>query len=323
MRGIYKLTNTINEKVYIGKSENLGKRIKYHISSLTHGKNKNKHLQNAYSKYGSGNFSVEIIEVLDNDADINEREKYWISYYKANNRNYGYNLTNGGDGGNGYFDCMTEDEKNKHLQVLSEAHKGENNPLYGKHCYTDGSILKYFTEEEAKPYIEQGWHKGIPQRIRENERNGNMGENNGFYGKKHTEETRQKISASRKENKNWNYGLVIYHRGDEQKYILPSEIDQYEKDGWIKGLPPYVVEKVKKSKIGKKLNVNKINSIIYIYGSQQFYGWRKLQAHLRQNGYPKISEAAIVKLSKGKSVRGYDDLFGTITVLDGKENANE
>ena len=58
-------------------------------------------------------------------------------------------------------------------------------------------------------------------------------------------------------------------------------------------------------------------STIYIYNEQEYVGWRKLRAYLIENGYPKISEAAIIKLSKGLRVRGYDDLFEKITI---KEN---
>jgi hypothetical protein len=55
-------------------------------------------------------------------------------------------------------------------------------------------------------------------------------------------------------------------------------------------------------------------SNIYLYNGQEYVGWRKLQSHLRENGYDKISQAAIEKLSNSKKVRGYDDLFGKITV---------
>lgn len=138
MRGIYKITNTINNKCYIGKSEDLAKRLKYHTDTLVRGSNKNKHMQNAYNMYGPGTFTVEILEDLDDDVDINEREKYWISFYQSSDDRYGYNRTKGGDGGNSYVDCMAEEEREEHYKKHKEIRTGENNPVYGKRLYNDG-----------------------------------------------------------------------------------------------------------------------------------------------------------------------------------------
>ena len=64
MIGIYKITNIINGKCYIGQSTDLAQRIRKHIKTLLKGTNRNEHLQNAYKKYGTGNFIIEIIEKL-------------------------------------------------------------------------------------------------------------------------------------------------------------------------------------------------------------------------------------------------------------------
>lgn len=248
MRGIYIIRNEANNKVYIGKSEDLHKRIMRHINSLFQGSNGNKHLQAAFDKYGSKMFDISLLQILNEDDDINEREKYWIDYFNATNKEFGYNKTKGGDGGNSYVECMSEDEKQQHFQKLSDIRKGDKNPIYGKHCYTDGKQLKYFTDEEAKEYINKGWYKGIPNSIRENEKRGNLGENNGFYGKKHTDETKKKISEGRVGNKNWNYGKHIYHKGNKQKYISEDEIEKYEANGWIKGMCSDVKSKISKTK---------------------------------------------------------------------------
>ena len=248
MRGIYIIRNEINNKVYIGKSENLKRRIKRHITTLFNGTNGNKHLQAAFEKYGSENFDVSLLQILNKDDDINEREKYWINYFNATDKRFGYNKTKGGDGGNSYMECMTEEEREAVLQKKSEMHKGKNNPIYGKHCYTNGKELRYFDDEEAKEYIANGWYKGVPDSIKENERLASMGKKNGFYGKKHSDEVKTKLSEERKGNKNWNYGKTIYHKGNEQKYISKDEIETYEADGWIKGMCPYIKEKISKTK---------------------------------------------------------------------------
>lgn len=96
---IYKLTNTKNNKVYIGQTKNsLRKRI---IAHITHSKNNTKskkhHLQFALQKYGYDNFQIDIVEVCKQEQ-LNEREIFWISYYHSTDPKKGYNCTNGGDG---------------------------------------------------------------------------------------------------------------------------------------------------------------------------------------------------------------------------------
>lgn len=81
---IYKLTNTKNNKVYIGQTKNsLRKRI---IAHITHSKNNTKskkhHLQFALQKYGYDNFQIDIVEVCKQEQ-LNEREIFWISYYHS------------------------------------------------------------------------------------------------------------------------------------------------------------------------------------------------------------------------------------------------
>ena len=71
-------------------------------------------------------------------------------------------------------------------------------------------------------------------------------------------------------------------------------------------------------------NTQNKNAIKYLYDGKEFYGWRKLKKYLNENGYSKISEATIVKLSNGLSVRGYDDLFGKIiTNKDDKQKGGK
>lgn len=312
IRGIYRIVNTNNEKCYIGKSEDIGSRIRNHIRTLRGGYNKNKHLQNAYSHYDRGTFYVEILETLDQDEDINEREKYWIKQFNSSDREFGYNRTLGGDGGNGYVQCMTDEEIVEHNRKMSEIRTGKNNPLYGKHMYTNGISIKYISDDEIDEYESNGWHPGAPDYVKEIEREANLGEKNGFWGKKHSQETKEKISKSRSGELNCNYGKHIYHKGEMTKYISDDEVEQYELDGWIKGLADKTKEKISATKTGRKRDKPNKNTVKYLYNEMIFYGWRRLKEFLNQNGYPKISEAAILKLADGKHVRGYDELFGKI-----------
>ena len=96
--GIYKITNQINNKCYIGKSVNIEQRWISHKSEayLSHNKQYNYTIHRAFRKYGLENFSFEIIELVEKEQ-LNEREIYWIQFYDSFNT--GYNETLGGDGG--------------------------------------------------------------------------------------------------------------------------------------------------------------------------------------------------------------------------------
>lgn len=95
MSCIYKITNKINDKVYIGQTmSSIEVRWRTHKSSWQ-GHRHCQALYDAFDKYGIENFSIELIEEC-NLEDINEREQYWIKQYDSYNK--GYNLTLGGDG---------------------------------------------------------------------------------------------------------------------------------------------------------------------------------------------------------------------------------
>lgn len=98
--GIYKITNSVNGKVYVGQSVNVLKRWKDHIKSLISHTHINRHLQSAFDKYGPQSFSFSVIERCDK-TQLDEREQYWIRALDSFGCN-GYNLTAGGEGNQGW-----------------------------------------------------------------------------------------------------------------------------------------------------------------------------------------------------------------------------
>lgn len=96
MAYIYKITNQINGKIYIGKTlKTIEERFKEHCYNYKKRKNEKRPLYSAMNKYGIENFDIKEVEKC-NDKVVNEREKYWIEYYGSFKN--GYNATLGGDG---------------------------------------------------------------------------------------------------------------------------------------------------------------------------------------------------------------------------------
>jgi hypothetical protein len=87
---IYKTTNTVNGKIYVGKDK--------HNSPSYLGSGKR--LQEAIRKYGKNVFVKEVLGEYGSEEEWLEAEKYWISKLQSNDRTIGYNLTDGGEGGN-------------------------------------------------------------------------------------------------------------------------------------------------------------------------------------------------------------------------------
>ena len=94
--GVYLIRNIKNGKVYIGQTNNLKIRKQSHFSDLKANIHHNKHLQNAWNKYGAENFEFEVLEECSLEK-LDEVEIYWIKYYESYNRKFGYNFELGGN----------------------------------------------------------------------------------------------------------------------------------------------------------------------------------------------------------------------------------
>ena len=94
---IYKITNNINKKVYIGLTTcSLEYRWRRHLTEGRNEKNE-KHLYKSMRKYGLENFSIEQIDSTDDFKELGELERKYIKQYDSQNPNKGYNLTAGGE----------------------------------------------------------------------------------------------------------------------------------------------------------------------------------------------------------------------------------
>jgi group I intron endonuclease len=200
---IYKTTNLINGKIYIGK--HTGKDLNYLGSGNLFFK--------ALKKYGKENFKKEILEQCETLKQLNEREIYWIEFFKSNDLKIGYNLSKGGEGsGKGWK--MSEEGKQKiierktGLKFSEESKKKIGKSNLGKSRNKGiskpkdfgekrSNFLKNRTEEQKKitnkkiSDSQQGKPKPKPKGFGEKISKANIGI------PKHTEESKHKISIKR------------------------------------------------------------------------------------------------------------------------------
>lgn len=192
---IYRITNTLNQKTYIGKrlSRVLNPDEDNYMGSGIL-------LKEAYKKYGITNFKKEILfSELCSKEKINLLEKEYIK--KEKELGHGeYNIAKGGDGGQTYWGIMDTPEKRKQQGI---------NYL---------NRLSSMTEEERKIYWQNVYEKSKQTKIK----NGTWGKiTKGTLGYKYTDEQRKRVSEGHKGSKNSSYGKHWWTNGKES---IKSEI---------------------------------------------------------------------------------------------------
>lgn len=210
--GIYCIKNNLNNKVYIGQSININHRIQEHISLLNRNCHSNSYLQRSFNKYGIENFSHEIIEECSEEL-LSEREIYWINYYDSYNN--GYNLTEGGEGLRGYkFNNDTKSKISKSLIGIKRSEETRNKISISK---SGPNHPNYHKPSNVQP----------------------------FYGKTHSEGSRQKISVNHRDisgdnNPMKNRDVVMKAKETRKGYIVSNDtkIKMSESQKRIGNKPP-------------------------------------------------------------------------------------
>lgn len=116
--GIYVIKNSINGKIYVGKSKNCYYRLHQHMTDIkidNRNYNENPHLLNAVKKYGSDNFEYYLVEKFNIDDPnleklLAEKELYWMKELNSLDPNKGYNLRWDSEG-----KCFCSDETSKKI----------------------------------------------------------------------------------------------------------------------------------------------------------------------------------------------------------------
>ena len=216
---IYKITNTINGKIYIGQTKQYYGKTKYgihrrfqkHIYDAT--KNEGKgcpYLCNAIRKYGKENFVVELLEKTTEDL-IDEKEEYYIKKYNSTNTNIGYNIALGGKGRKVVF---VSEEARYNISKSQNKNKEEKR------------------ETSIQPYKDKKTGEIIGYRAR----------------RKNKKDDHEKYFTSKKNTPEENYELAKQFIND----VKDNKHDKYNKYNKINDLPKnisYVYSKSDKQKI--------------------------------------------------------------------------
>ena len=225
---VYKITAP-NGAVYIGQTINIKSRKHDYKSGEFKGQTK---LWNSCQKYNWN--PSETFEVIDeclcgsNKESINDKEIFWISYYDSFEN--GLNCT---EGGKGQLSRIWSDaQKLKQSQLINEMYKNNKIPLNPKRGHKLSEEHKEKIINSLKDFHNNNdvhWNKGKITRdeIKQKIINSTTGENNHFYGKEHTPETKEKM-RNHKLGKTLSEETKRRMSESQQKRIKKYKVIQYD-----------------------------------------------------------------------------------------------
>ena len=173
---IYRITNTVNNKIYIGQTtREINERINEYKRGYRENHYFNQYLLNSFNKYGFDCFIFEVIDNANSIEELNEKEINYIAQYNSTDRNLGYNIESGG---------RNSKPSEETLIKMSESHKG----IKQTEDWINKRIAKIGTED-AKKY---GKEKTDEERTYLSINSPKF-----WQGKVRDEETRKKISETK------------------------------------------------------------------------------------------------------------------------------
>jgi group I intron endonuclease len=181
---VYMHINMVNNKVYIGQTgQNPNERWRNGLGY----KKDQPAIYRAIQKYGWDNFEHIILQNNLTESEAKEKEKELIQYFHSNDKRYGYNLTDGGEGSAGHR--TSEEAKLRISKTLKKIYKNkENHPMFGKN-HSEQSKQKMGEMQK------QRWTDEMRKELSEKqkERFSNP-KNTPWYGKHLSDETKRKLS---------------------------------------------------------------------------------------------------------------------------------
>jgi len=131
---VYAIRNVYDGKVYIGKTaKSVNVRWNQHKKLLLRGTHPNPHLQAAWNLFGAEHFIIETLDTFDSIERLNEGERFHIIKNNSANRELGYNMSFGGDGGRLADEVYVKLSSKMSGRKLSEEHRQNiSNSLKGR-----------------------------------------------------------------------------------------------------------------------------------------------------------------------------------------------
>lgn len=215
--GIYKITSSLFN-TYVGQSVDIGRRFREHKA----GRSSNKLLSDSVTQHGHQAHMFEILEVCE-PAELNEKEKHYVRLYQSHNTIHGFNSTKGGSS----WPALSEETKRKigekskgrklsekQIQSIKKANTGRirsdelkeriSESLKGR-VFSDEHKRKIGVKSKGRPLTEEAKKKlsksrtgyKLPDEKRAEWSKNRTGKSNNFFGKKHSEEAKQKMREAR------------------------------------------------------------------------------------------------------------------------------
>lgn len=232
---VYKITNLVNGKIYIGKTNNIKARWNKHLSTA---KNKNSkdysYIHRAMSKYLFENFKIESIAEFEIEDQALAMEIEVIAKLNSTNRNVGYNISHGGDRGMTGLK-HTEETKAK----ISKANTGKNPSQEARKKMSEAHRGSKRTEE-TKNKMREARKKQAPM----------------------SEETKRKISFAKKgikHTQDWKCKNSFRNRGERNNSAILTEADVIE----IRRLKASGVKRAELLRIYNKVAAGTMDNVIY------------------------------------------------------------
>ena len=213
--GIYKIQFTTKDNiyVYIGKTIDIDRRKKEHFIELNNNNHHNSFMQRIYNKYGKDSMKFSVVLYCE-ESELNSKEISYIDKYKNEETIICMNMTNGGDGGN-TFQYLSKNKLIEIKQKISNNSKGNHRITesgkkrisvansHPKSKETKENMSKAWTNDRKKDFSKKisGENNPMYNVHRNGKLNPMYGRTNSLsprYGKHLSEETKLKISESRK-----------------------------------------------------------------------------------------------------------------------------
>lgn len=264
---IYKITNSVNSKIYIGQTKkDIQSRFLDHRKCAENFDSEKlsyrSHLYSAMNMYGVDCFSVSLLEQCD-DENLDEQEKYWIKKLRSQDPEIGYNISPGGTGG-----CVWGDLEN-HPSLGRPGCAGEKNGFYGKHHSEEDKQRQREFMSGSKLLIKDGKKKRVEKNLLEEYYSmGYISVTD--YKKKLRAEERDKLKLERK----------LAQEEKKKKQAILKELNKKPRSSWNKGLTKDTDQRVA-SMANKKLG--RPSGMLGKHQSEKFK--QKLSAWHKESDY--------------------------------------